>query len=215
MVLSPKICCHHVSFHSSWLLFFSSFYLRHQADCFNLKLFSGLTADTNGRPAAQSEDLLMEQSSELAVALSSEWDVTLHQGESLSSDSLPLFLCFSSRTVLRLPRGANCRAKHRGWMLMPTRHTMQGCCMECNMLASCRNSEKLLQVSADCRCLIMVSEEERGWWKVCCVETGRSFIYKIKNERVCVPVSLLMVCCRHFLKWKRLMATGWSRYRAL
>lgn len=66
-------------------------------------------------------------------------------------------LRFSSRTVLRLPSGANCRAKQSGWMLMPTRETMQGCCRECNILASWRNSEKLRKASADCRCFTMVS----------------------------------------------------------
>lgn len=70
-------------------------------------------------------------------------------------------LRFSSSTVFRLPRGANCRAKHSGWMLMPTRGTMQGCCRECNMLASWRNSEKLRQASADCRCFTMVSEARK------------------------------------------------------
>lgn len=70
---------------------------------------------------------------------------------------MPLPLCLSSRTVLRLPTGANCRAKQSGWMLMPTRETMQGCCRECNILASWRNSEKLRQASADCRCFTMVS----------------------------------------------------------
>ncbi|TNN75320.1 hypothetical protein EYF80_014367 [Liparis tanakae] len=70
-------------------------------------------------------------------------------------------LRFSANTVLRLPRGASCRAKHSGWMLMPTRETMQGCCRECNMLASWRNSEKLRQASADCRCFTMVSEAGR------------------------------------------------------
>lgn len=79
----------------------------------------------------------------------------------ISLQYVPLRL--SSRTVLRLPRGANCRAKQRGWMLMPTRETIQGCCKECNILASWRYSEKLRQASADCRCFTMVSEtKEKG-----------------------------------------------------
>lgn len=72
-------------------------------------------------------------------------------------ERVDLHLRFSSRTVLRLPSGASCRAKQSGWMLMPTRETMQGCCRECNILASWRNSEKLREASADCRCFTMVS----------------------------------------------------------
>lgn len=100
---------------------------------------------------------------------------------------LPLPLRLSSRTVLRLPRGANCRAKQSGWMLMPTKETMQGCCRECNMLASWRNSEKLRKASADCRCFIMVSGAKDGrvrktgkvQTKIC-----RKQIYAQKEQRV-------------------------------
>ncbi len=37
-------------------------------------------------------------------------------------------LARSSRMVLRLPSGASSRAKQSGWMLMPTRATIHGCC---------------------------------------------------------------------------------------
>lgn len=66
-------------------------------------------------------------------------------------------LAFSDSTVLRLPRGASSSAKQSGWTLMPMRDTMQGCCRACSMLASCRNSEKLLMASVACRRLSMVS----------------------------------------------------------
>ena len=64
---------------------------------------------------------------------------------------------FSDNTVVRLPRGASSRAKHRGWMLMPMRDTMQGCCSEWSMLASWRNSEKFFMASMALRCFSMVS----------------------------------------------------------
>lgn len=65
-------------------------------------------------------------------------------GKSEGADHCVLLpLCFSSNTVLRLPKGANCRAKQSGWMLMPTSETMQGCWRECNVLDSWRNSAKL------------------------------------------------------------------------
>lgn len=66
-------------------------------------------------------------------------------------------LAFSDSTVLRLPSGASSSAKQSGWMLMPMRDTMQGCCRACSMLASCRNSEKFLMASVARRCLSMVS----------------------------------------------------------
>lgn len=69
-------------------------------------------------------------------------------------------LAFSDSTVLRLPSGASSRAKQSGWMLMPMRDTMQGCCRACSMLASCRNSEKFFMASVARRCLSMVSAGE-------------------------------------------------------
>lgn len=72
-------------------------------------------------------------------------------------ETLVLPLEFSDNTVVRLPRGASSRAKQRGWMLMPMRETMQGCCREWSMLASCRNSEKFFMASMALRCFSMVS----------------------------------------------------------
>lgn len=66
-------------------------------------------------------------------------------------------LAFSDSTVLRLLSGASSRAKQSGWMLMPMRDTMHGCCRACNMLASCRKSEKFFMASMALRCLNMVS----------------------------------------------------------
>lgn len=60
---------------------------------------------------------------------------------------------------MRLPKGAKSRAKQRGWMLMPIRDTMHGCCKEWSMLASCRNSEKFFMASMARRCFSMVSSE--------------------------------------------------------
>lgn len=66
-------------------------------------------------------------------------------------------LAFSDSTVLRLLSGASSRAKQSGWMLMPMSDTMHGCCRACNMLASCRKSEKFFMASMALRCLNMVS----------------------------------------------------------
>lgn len=76
----------------------------------------------------------------------------LSQGE---TTLLPLE--FSDKTVVRLPRGASSSAKQSGWMLMPMRETMQGCCSEWSMLASWRNSEKFFMASMALRCFSMVS----------------------------------------------------------
>lgn len=72
-------------------------------------------------------------------------------------ETLLLPLEFSDNTVVRLPRGASSRAKQRGWMLMPMRETMQGCCSEWSMLASWRNSEKFFMASMALRCFSIVS----------------------------------------------------------
>lgn len=112
---------------------------------------------------------------------------------------LPLPLRLSSTTVLRLPRGANCRAKQSGWMLMPTRETMQGCCRECNMLASWRNSEKLRKASADCRCFTMVSGAKSGRVK----KTGKVQTKMQKTDLCSKGTKGLMLThlCSHFIKF--------------
>lgn len=84
-----------------------------------------------------------------------------HNSESELSQAEPphLPLEFSDNTVVRLPRGASSRAKQSGWMLMPMRETMQGCCSEWSMMASWRNSEKFFMASMALRCFSMVSSK--------------------------------------------------------
>lgn len=109
--------------------------------------------------------------------------------------SLHVPLRLSSRTVLRLPRGANCRAKQSGWMLMPTRETMQGCCRECNILASWRYSEKLRQASADCRCFTMVSEA---------MKKGTTGSTKVKKKKDAFEQDIQNLCPEGLL-WKLIL----------
>lgn len=89
-------------------------------------------------------------------------------------ESLALPLEFSERTVVRLPSGASSRAKQSGWMLMPMRDTMQGCCRECSMLASWRNSEKFFMASMARRCFSMVSGKTHNQTPSHCPAQGRS-----------------------------------------